>query len=82
MEFVSQLVCIGQMCSDYSPFTVRHYTLPERLIHQGYRYSDLCRTFYKLVRRHREIITINTCKCVEDGLCLSAVDSVLSCHVK
>ena len=54
--YISQVICIGRICSEYSVFIVRHYKLTERLIHQRYRYSDLCRAFRKFVIRHREII--------------------------
>ena len=82
--YISQLIRIGQICTEHSAFTVRHYRLTERLIHQGYRYSDLCRAFRKFVIRHREIIdkcNISIHKHVEDGICLPAMNSVLSRHV-
>ena len=34
--FISQLVCIGRICSNYSDFALRNYKLTERLINQGY----------------------------------------------
>ena len=39
--YISQLVRIGRICSDYSSFALRHHKLTERLVHQGFRYSDL-----------------------------------------
>ena len=63
---------------------MRHYRLTERLIHQGYRYSDLCRAFRKFFIRHIEIINkynIGIHKHIEDGICLPAMNSVLSRHV-
>ena len=54
--YISQLVRIGRICSDYSDFALRHYKLTERLIHQGYRYSDLYRSFHKFAIKHRYII--------------------------
>ena len=50
--YISQLVRIGRICSDYSDFTLRHFKLTERLIHQGYRYSDLCRSLYKFAKKN------------------------------
>ena len=47
--YVSQLVCIGRICSDYSQFTMRHYKLTE---HQGFRYSALCVAFCKFAKKH------------------------------
>ena len=38
--YISQLVRISRICSYYSSFASRHYKLTERLIHQGFRYSD------------------------------------------
>ena len=59
--YISQLVRIGRICSDYSDFTLRHFKLTERLIHQGYRYSDLCRSFYKLAKKHSLIMNKYSC---------------------
>ena len=54
--YISQLVRINRVCSDYSDFALRNYKLTERLINQGYRYSDLCRSFQKFVRKHPNIL--------------------------
>ena len=69
--YISQLVRIGRICSDYLDFTLRHFKLTERLIHQGYRYSDLCRSFYKFAKKHAQIMNKYSCsvrKHVEDGI--------------
>ena len=42
--YISQLVRIGRICSNYTQFTWRHYKLTQRLIHQGFRYSTLGQT--------------------------------------
>ena len=47
MEYISQLVRIGRICSNYSQFT---YKLAQRLICQGFRYSALCVAFGNLQR--------------------------------
>ena len=82
--YISQLVRIGRICSDYLDFTLRHFKLTERLVHQGYRYSDLCMSFYKFAKRHAQIMNKYSCsirKHVEDGICLPAMDRFLSRHV-
>ena len=37
--YISQLVRVGRICSDYHNFALRHYKLTKRLIRQGFRYS-------------------------------------------
>ena len=54
--YIFQLICIGRICSDYSSFALRHCKLTERLVHQGFIYSNLCKTFDKFARRHGEIL--------------------------
>ena len=54
--YISQLVRIGRICSDYSSFALRHRKLTERLVHQGFRYSNLCKAFDKFARRHGQIL--------------------------
>ena len=50
--YISQLVRIGRICSDYSDFTLRHFKLTERLIHQGQicagPYISLLKRMHKL----------------------------------
>ena len=82
--YVSQLVRIGRICSDYSDFVLRHYKLTERLIHQGYRYSDLCRSFHKFAKKHLQIMNKykrSTHKHIEDGICLPIMDRFVSRYV-
>ena len=45
--YISQLVRIDRICSEYFSFASRHYKLTERLVRQGFRYSDLCKAFHK-----------------------------------
>ena len=81
--YISQLVRIGRICSDYSDFALRHYKLTERLINEGYRYSSLCRAFHKFANKYLQIITkynCTTCKHVEDGICLPTANSFLTRH--
>ena len=69
------------MWSDYLDFASRHYKLTERLIHQGQRYSDLCRSFHTFAKGHVQIIHKYNCSIrrhVEDGICLPAMDKFLN----
>ena len=76
--YISQLVRIGRICSDYTDFALRHYKLTDRLINQGYRYSDLCRSFYKFAKKHQRVVDKYTIRRhVEDGVCLLAMNRFL-----
>ena len=82
--YISQLVRIARICSDYYSFASRHYKLTERLINQGFRYMDLCRAFRKFAKRHTQVLdkySTNIRKHVENGICLPASDAYLSRHV-
>ena len=82
--YISQLVRINRICSDYSSFASRHYKLTERLVRQGFRYSDLCKAFHKFAKRHGHILNkynFSIRRHVEDGICSPAMNSFLSRHV-
>ena len=82
--YISQLVRIGRICSNYTQFTWRHYKLTQRLIHQGFRYSTLCIAFRKFARKYTQVLEKygwSICKHIEDGVCLPAMDPFLSRHV-
>ena len=82
--YISQLVRIGRICSNYTQFTWRHYKLTQRLIHQGFRYSTLCIAFRKFVRKYTQVLEKygwSIRKHIEDGVCLPAMDPFLSRHV-
>ena len=49
--YVSQLVRIGRICSNYTHFAVRHYKLTQRLVRQGFRYSTLCVVFRRFAKK-------------------------------
>ena len=79
--YISQLVHIGRRCSDYSSFALRHPKLTEQLVHQGFRYSDLCKGFEKFAKRHGQILDkygFVVRRHIDDGICLLVVDSFLS----
>ena len=46
-EYISQLVRIGRICSNFVQFKLRHYTLTQKLMKQGFWYSGLCMAFRK-----------------------------------
>ena len=78
--YISQLVRIGRICSTFLHFKERHYKLTQRLIHQGFWYSELCRTFKKFSKRHTDIITKYGCSVrrhIEEGICLPVIDGFL-----
>ena len=82
--YISQLVRIGRICSNYTQFTWRHYKLTQRLIHQGFRYSTLCIAFRKFARKYTHVLEKygwSIRKHIEDGVCLPAMDPFLSRHV-
>ena len=54
--YISQLVRIGRICSNYTQFAGRHYKLTQRLIHQGFRYSALCIAFRKFAKKYTQVL--------------------------
>ena len=40
---MSQLVCIGRICSSFNQFQDRHYKLTNKLMEQGFRYVHCSR---------------------------------------
>ena len=80
--YISQLVRIGRICSNFVQFKLRHYTLTQKLMKQGFWYSGLCMAFRKFARSHVGIITKYGCsvrKHIEE--CLPATDAFLSCNI-
>ena len=55
--YISQLVRIGRICSNFVQFKLRHYTLTQKLMKQGFWYSGLCMAFRRFARSHVGIIT-------------------------
>ena len=54
--YISQLVCIGRICSSLEHFKHRHYTLTQKLIKQGFWYSGLCMAFQRFAKYHAAIL--------------------------
>ena len=77
--YISQLVRIGRICSNFVQFKLRHYTLTQKLMKQG-----LCMAFRKFARSHVGIITkygYSVRKHIEEGICLPATDAFLSRNI-
>ena len=82
--YISQLVRIGRICSNFVQFKLRHYTLTQKLMKQGFWYSGLCMAFRKSARSHVGIITKYGCsvrKHIEEGICLPTTDAFLSRNI-
>ena len=54
--YISQLVRIGRICSNFVQFKLTHYTLTQKLMKQGFWYSGLCMAFRRFARSHVGII--------------------------
>ena len=68
----------------FCAFKERHYKLKQRLIHQGFWYSELCRTFKKFSKHHADIITKYGCSVrrhIDEGICLPVIDAFLDRNV-
>ena len=81
---VSQLVRIGRICSNFVQFNLRHYTLIQKFMKQGFWYSGLCMAFKKFARSHVGIITKYECsvrKHIEEGICMPTTDAFLSRNI-
>ena len=78
--YVSQLVRIGRICSNYSEFIYRHRLLTTRLIRQGYRYTDLQKSFVKFAKKYTQIISkygYSVRRHLEEGISLPAMDKFI-----
>ena len=50
------MVRYARVCSDVSNFNERNRCITEKLLHQGYRYHKLLKSFTKFFHRYKEII--------------------------
>ena len=74
-------MCIGVL---FEQFKDRHYKLTQRLIKQGFQYSDLCMAFKRFTRSHASIFSRYGCSIrrhIEEGICLPASDDFLSRYI-
>ena len=54
--YISQLVRYARVCSDVSDFNDRNLCLTEKLLHQGFRYHKLIKTFSKFYYRYIDLL--------------------------
>ena len=54
--YISQLVWFARVCNNVSDFNERNLCITEKLLHQGFRYQKLVKTFTKFYHRYKEII--------------------------
>ena len=55
--YISQLIRFARVCNHVTDFNARNKCLTAKLLHQGYRYHKLRKTFSKFYRRHYELIS-------------------------
>ena len=54
--YISQLVRFARICNNVSDFNERNLCITEKLLHQGFRYHKLVKTFTKFYHRYNDII--------------------------
>ena len=54
--YISQIIRFARVSSHVADFNARNKSLIARLLHKGYRYHKLRKTFSKFYRRHYELI--------------------------
>ena len=55
--YISQLIRFARVCSHMANFNAHNKSLTAKLLHQGYRYYKLRKTFSKFYRRHYELVS-------------------------
>ena len=55
--YISQLIRFARASSHVADFNARNKILTAKLLHQGYRYHKLRKTFSKFYRRHYELVS-------------------------
>ena len=84
--YISQLIRISRICDTFQSVVLRHILLAERLIKQGFWYSNLCKFFKKFVSRHNALFSkygvISVRTHVHEGICIPlVVKHELSKHI-
>ena len=54
--YISQLVRFARVCNNVLDFNERNLCITEKLLHQGFRYHKLVKTFTKFYHRYKDII--------------------------
>ena len=62
--YISQLVRFARVCNNIIDFNERNLYITEKLLHQGFRYHKLVKTFTKFYHRYKDLIRKynSTCK--------------------
>ena len=72
--YISQLICFARASSHVTDFNNRSKFLTAKLLKQGYWYYKLRKAFFKLYRRHFELIEkyhVSLKKLMQQGICNS-----------
>ena len=54
--YISQLVRFARVCNNVCDFNERNLFITEKLLHQGFRYHKLVKTFTKFYYRYKELV--------------------------
>ena len=71
--YISQLVRFSRCCSRIEDFNFRNKLLTAKLLKQGYRYKNLCRSFSKFYRKYSDLMSKYQCSLkylIHEGICL------------
>ena len=55
--YIFQLIRFARVSSHVADFNARNKSLTAKLLHQGYRYHELRKTFSKFYRRHYKLVS-------------------------
>jgi len=69
--YTSQLVRFARVCNNVLDFNERNTFITEKLLHQGYRYHRLVKTFTKFYYKYRDLISKYNVTCnnlVKNGI--------------
>ena len=55
--YISQLIRFARVCSHVADFNTRNKLLTQKLLKQGYRFHNHCKTFSKFYRRYYDLIS-------------------------
>ena len=70
--YVSQLIRICRICDNFDNFASRHRLVTNRLIKQGFWYTQLCKTFKKFAKRHTLLFNkygVSVRMHIQQGIC-------------
>ena len=70
--YISQLVRYARICNNVSDFNERNAVITEKLLHQGYRFHKLLKTFTKFYHRYKDLV------CKYNKTCKNLINSGIS----